>query len=106
MNPPTPSWFLASADGGAFLLVPIVVALAGCAIFWHFSRSRSLLERWADENGYEILESEYRNLFKGPFFFWSSEDQTVYRVKVRDREGQVRSGWVRCGGWFLGLWSN
>ena len=36
---------------------------------WFFSRSRSVLEQWAEANGYEILHSEYRNLFRGPFFW-------------------------------------
>jgi hypothetical protein len=25
---------------------------------------------------------------------------------VRDKAGHVRSGWVRCGGWFAGLFSD
>ncbi len=72
-------------------------------IAWHFSRSRSVLEQWADENGCEILEREYRNVFRGPFFWTTSRGQTVYHVRVRDSEGKVHSGWVRCGGWWLGL---
>lgn len=29
--------------------------------------------------------------------------QIVYFVIVRDKNGVERSGWVRCGGWFLRL---
>ncbi|QEH35739.1 hypothetical protein OJF2_42960 [Aquisphaera giovannonii] len=82
-----------------FLLVAFLV-VAGFT--WHFRRSRQLLENWAERNGYEILEAEYRHMFKGPFFFRSTRDQTVYRVTVRDKAG-VHRGWVRCGGWFFGL---
>jgi hypothetical protein len=84
------------------LLVAIGVIIVG-SIAWHFSRSRSILEHWANEHGFEILHSEYRNFFRGPFFWTTARGQTVYYVRVRDRQGIERSGWVRCGGWFLGL---
>lgn len=41
----------------------IVLAVVGIvSLAWHFSRSRSVLEQWAEENGFEILQSEYRNV--------------------------------------------
>ena len=93
-------------DGAAILILPVLLLLAVAGLAWHFSRSRSLLEQWAMENGYELLHTEHRNLFRGPFFWTSSKGQTVYYVKVRDRNGATRSGWVRCGGWWLGLLSD
>jgi hypothetical protein len=88
--------------------IPIVIiAGVGVAAFaWHISRSRSLLQRWAAENDYSILNSEYRYFSKGPFFWTSSKGQTVYYVTVRDHEGNIRTGWVRCGSWWLGLLSD
>jgi len=91
-------------DNGLLIVIFVVVGIAACA--WHICRSRSLLQQWACENCYEILHSEYRNLFKGPFFWTTSKGQTVYYVKVRDPEGNVRTGWVRCGSWWLGLMSD
>jgi hypothetical protein len=79
---------------------------AAAAIAWHCTRSRSILEQWAADNGFELLSSENRTFFRGPFFLTTSKNQTVYYVKVRDREGKVRQGWVRCGGLFLGLMSD
>ncbi|WP_165231969.1 hypothetical protein [Aquisphaera insulae] len=79
----------------------VLFVVAG-TIAWHFRRSRQILDRWADRNGYEILEAEYRHFFKGPFFWRSSKDQTVYRVTVRDKTG-IHKGWVRCGGWWFGI---
>ena len=92
--------------GSTFPIVVAVITVAIGALAWHFSRSRSLLEKWATENGYQILHSEYRNLFRGPFFWTSSKGQTVYYVRVRDGEGNVRTGWVRCGSWWFGLMSD
>jgi hypothetical protein len=84
----------------AFVIFVIVT------IFWHFSRSRQVLESWAEANNYRIVSSEYRNFFKGPFFWTSSKGQTVYYVTVETADGQTRRGWVRCGGFFLGLWND
>jgi hypothetical protein len=90
--------------------IVFVVALGVVSVIafiaWHFSRSRFVLEDWADKQGFEILYSEYRSLFRGPFFCTTSRGQTVYYVKVRDGTGRERSGWVRCGGWFFGLMSD
>jgi hypothetical protein len=36
----------------------------------------------------------------------SSNAQAVYRVKVRTRDGRLRRGWVRCGGWLSGVLSD
>jgi hypothetical protein len=86
--------------------IVLIAAVAGLAIYLQWSRSRSLLEGWATENGYEIVQSEYRVLSKGPFFWTSSKGQTVYYVTIRDGQGETRSGWVRCGSWWFGLMSN
>jgi hypothetical protein len=86
-------------------VVVFVVVVIG-VLAWHASRSRSLLQRWAAENDYTILNSEYRYFSKGPFFWTSSKGQTVYYVSVRDHEGNVRNGWVRCGSWWLGVLSD
>jgi hypothetical protein len=85
------------------ILVAVIVILT---LVWHFSRSNALLHQWAKQNGYRIISQEYRNLFKGPFFWTSTKGQTVYYVVVEDDGGNERRGWVRCGGWWLGLLSD
>jgi len=92
-------------------LKPLFAILAfGTILFlsmrWHFSRSSAILEKWANENGFEILEKSYRQFLRGPFFFRASKHQTVYRVTVRDKAGQVGTGWVACGSWWWGLCSD
>jgi hypothetical protein len=83
-----------------------VVTFAILLIVWHYSRSSSLLQQWADQHGYRILHQEYRTFFKGPFFWTASKGQTVYYVTVEDQDGRRRNAWVRCGGYFLGLLSD
>jgi hypothetical protein len=88
------------------LVVVIAAAAIGFNYYYQCSRSRSILEEWAAQNGYEMIKSELRYLRKGPFFWTSSRGQVVYYVGVRDGQGRDRYGWVRCGGWWLGLASN
>jgi hypothetical protein len=88
------------------LLVPVVFLLfllfAAARTTLYSRWSRSMLERWAERDGYRIIEVDYRNVFGGPFFWTSSQGQTVCRVTV-DAKGVVRTGWVRCGSWWRGL---
>ena len=76
------------------------------AITWTFWRSNALLYRWAERNHYRIVRKRFRWFRRGPFFWTSSNVQTVYYVTVEDTMGRPRTGWVRCGGWYLGLWSD
>ena len=85
------------------LIILVFVALGVGMTVWTFSRSRKILERWAAENGYQILSSEFRWLRRGPFFWTSSKGQTVYYVVVRTPEGPTKRGWVRCGSFWWGV---
>ena len=83
-----------------------VIAIVILAWVWHFSRARSILQKWADDNGYQLLQAEYRWFRKGPFFWTTSRDQVVYYVVVLDPLGRERKGWVKCGSWLFGMLSN
>lgn len=85
---------------GAVILLGIGWALQ------QYQRAREMLEDWAERNQIQIEKSELRHFFKGPFFWGSSRGQFVYRVHVIDRAGQRRTGWVRVGSWFWGIWKN
>lgn len=86
-----------------FLIPAGILAFVALILSWTYSRSRRILDNWADENGYEILSSEFRWLFKGPFFWKSSKNQSVFRVTITDDSDEVRTGWVRCGSYWLGI---
>jgi hypothetical protein len=87
---------------GGILIAAIVVL----SFVWSASRGKSMLEGWARENGYHIVFREECWFFRGPFFWTTSKGQKVYRVMIEDREGTYRNGYVRVGGWWLGLWSD
>jgi hypothetical protein len=88
------------------VVIGAVAALVILGLVWHFGRSGALLNQWAADNGYRIIRQEYRTFFKGPFFWTSTKGQTVYYVVVEGAGGNRRRGWVRCGGWWLGLLSD
>jgi len=90
----------------AVIIVPLFVFLVIIMIIAQWGRAYSILEKWAGTYGYQILESERRKFRRGPFFFLTGTGQVVYRVTVQDSAGQIRRGYVRCGDFFLGVFSD
>lgn len=93
-----------------YVLIPIFILVfvgaTALTLAWQRSRSDDLLDAWAEENGFEILERHRSWVARGPFFWTTSEGQTVQRIVARDRAGRVRSGWARCGSFMFGLHSS
>jgi len=88
------------------VFVVLFISFAGLFMIWHFRRSGRMVERWAADNGYRLLDREYRWLLRGPFWWRTGKGMAVYHVTVQDASGRVRKGYIRCGGWFLGLLSD
>ena len=67
------------------------------------SAYQPLLDKWAAENGWEILHRQRRE-WGSPWMFSKSANQPVYYVTVGYQEGGMRTrrAWVRCGHWFWG----
>lgn len=95
----------ANSTLGYALLLPAATALV-VYVAWCFSRSRSLLQRWASENGLQILDSKLSPSGPPSWNWTSSRSQTVYFVRVRDNDGRERRGWVRCGSFWAGVFSD
>ena len=95
-----------SSEVATFLLIAlaivIIVAATVLSILWTRRRSQTILQRWAERNGLQLLESELRWFRRGPFFL-SGRGQVVYYVSAMDGQGMIHRGWVRCGGFWLGL---
>lgn len=94
-----------SQDWLPWLIGLSVLGLVSTVFWWFNKRSKTILESWADTNGFQILEWQRRYMiFTGPFKFWTnSRNQTVYNFKVRDCEGLEKSGWARCGSFWGGV---
>jgi hypothetical protein len=87
------------------LVVGLVLALSAYAV-GAYRHGAQILEQWAADNNYRIIETDRRYLRKGPFTWTSSQSQIIYRVTVQDPQGNIRHGWVRCGSFILGAWQN
>lgn len=93
-------------SGWIILIVPVIAVLAVMNAFRRFGRAEKMLHSWAARNRYRIISAERRWLRRGAFFWFTSDNQLVYRITVVDEHGQTQSGYARVGGWFLGLLSD
>jgi hypothetical protein len=83
----------------------LLIGILGVSDFIHGTvRAEHLLGEWAAKEGCELIESTRCFLETGPFL--PLLRGVVFRVKVRSPDGKIRSGWVRCGGWFFGVMSD
>jgi hypothetical protein len=89
-----------------FLLIIPALTAAFALWLWSKARSSAMLDCWADENGYTLVEKKYCHFFRGPFFFTASKAQDVYRITARDKAGELWTGWAKCGGYWSGLISD
>ncbi len=88
------------------LLFLALIALIVLVRLWTVSRSKELIAGWARDHGFEVLDAEERWFRRGPFFWRASNAQTVYYVTVRGPDGASRKAYVRCGGYWGGLWQS
>jgi hypothetical protein len=76
-----------------------IVVVATVFHIVHGIRSRSMLDRWAQENGYEIVSAKLALFWWGPFSLMLERDAFVYRISVRDQNDAICRAWARCNGW-------
>ena len=95
MKPETPFIIVGFLLFGAFLIF---------TTRWQLRRSREMLESWCARGGFELMTAQHRLLFRGPYF-WASKGQMVYKISARDRAGRIRGGYARCGGYWLGVFT-
>jgi hypothetical protein len=56
--------------------------------------ARRALERWARQEGYELVAFKTIPFWKGPRAWLRTENQEDYFVVVENRKGERRMGWV------------
>src|ERR1700687_4278323 len=81
------------------------MAVGLALMIYRQSRIRTLLESWAATNGLEIVKRT-SGLFRAGPFFLTLGHQVVYRLVVRDRQGNERKCWVRLGSFLMGILSD
>jgi lipopolysaccharide export LptBFGC system permease protein LptF len=94
-----------------FLLIGslfVAVALFGWWMFrWQYNKADSLLENWARDNNYTVVEKTDANPpGTGPKDRWAANKQIMYRVTVKDPDGKTKTGIVKLGSEGSGTLSN
>ena len=64
------------------LVLVIVAVMVPIALAWENRRSAKIVRRWAEQNGFAIIESDFRALKRGPFWATTWNYQAVRRVAV------------------------
>ncbi|MCS6875115.1 MAG: hypothetical protein RML33_10085 [Acidobacteriota bacterium] len=89
-----------------FLMIFNLFALVVLGILtykWQHEKAEFMLEKWAKMNKYEILMKSYANpIGTGPGV-GSRNPQIMYRVVVKDSKGERRSGVIKVGSRWLGV---
>jgi hypothetical protein len=95
--------FLLTIANGCCTLTLIVPALVLMALTTRSLKSKyeNLIHKWADDNGYRIVQLEAR-LFGSPWFPWHI-GRCIYLVALEDGQGHLRKAWLRSVGIFRGL---
>lgn len=78
------------------LFFAVWLAVMGSFLYFRSHVAPSALHRWAQEEGYRIIEQKTA----GPFEWYSfarGSGHWVYRVAVQDNDGQILRGLVRVG---------
>lgn len=79
--------FMATLHLGPWLIIFLMLRT--------FAAARAIVQRWAEVNGYYLVEKEWAPFLNGPFTLTTTRRQLVYAVKVIDDQGRLCEGWVR-----------
>jgi hypothetical protein len=83
----------------AVAFVAVLVYMSRRGIGQGASQLQTIIEDWADEHDYELLDVAEERSRDHPFadrfgFGFGKAPAVVRRIKVRTRKGRVRRGWV------------
>ncbi len=81
----------------AIITVGSVLALAVWSVLHGESRASEMLDKWLNDNNYQLLQKSTPWMKDNPFFMGSNRSQKVFKVTIRTPEGTVRQAWLRCG---------
>ena len=79
------------------ILISCTFALAIWSVVRGEARATQMLEQWLRDNDFQLLQKSAPWIKDNPFFLSSNRSQKVFKIVVRDKTGQIRQGWLRCG---------
>ena len=84
----------------AIILLTLFVGLSLATyiiLSWGKTYWQKRIGDWAGSRGYLLLEYRAATFFEGPGKWTRTENQTAFRVKVREKSGNTREGWIVFG---------
>ena len=78
------------------LVIFISTAIAIFGVLFYSSKIDSLINNWAEENGYKIVSKQTKSFSMGPFSSSPKLGQRVFYVEVIDKAGNKKQAWIRC----------
>ena len=90
----------------------LIVIFGGVLLFgwwmlrWQYSKADSMLENWATQNNYQILEKTDANEGDGPMGRRGSNTYVKYRIKVKTADGGTKTGIITLGSERTGVLSD
>lgn len=76
--------------------VVVMIAMYGAYRF-HIRSWDARLRGWAHDQGLHLLSFRVASFHEGPERFVRSDLQTAFRIRVCDRSGRQRTGWLLFG---------
>jgi hypothetical protein len=85
-------------------LICAVVAIVGWV--WSAARVNKIVDTFARDHNLTVLNRNSPWFSLDPFVLFAGKTRLVYRLKVQDREGNIRHAMLRAGGRWSGLTSD
>jgi hypothetical protein len=86
------------------MLVFLLMILVLFSSYWSYRKAKGMVEAWAATSGLRLLSLQHRWFRCGPYSWNSSRSQIIFFVSLWDGKAR-RSAYIRCGGWWLGMFS-
>jgi len=87
---------------GTVIIVTFIVIFVYCGIWLiirPYRKANELIEKWANENGYIILDKRKKFGFNtGPYLFGGYT--AIHKILIVDANGSKKKVWTRTGNYF------
>src|SRR5260221_5016922 len=85
--------------GIVFIAVILIAVLAlGWWMYrWQYNTADRVLENWAAQNNYKVLDKQKANVGTGPEAVRAGNKQVMYRITVEDQSGARHTGLAKIG---------
>lgn len=84
-------------QGLSILLVLLTLLFA--RKYWRWK-----IRKWAEEQGLKLVSFRWARFYEGPSAWVRSKNQHLFKVVIRDRDGQNRSCWIMFGTFWGFTW--